>query len=118
MTEAKQNYKGSLLLRQAPLAQNPMLAAYLFIMSKNNGLFYDETNENHLSNAKLESIKLLDSEIPIVELVFTKGTDIVKQYLKSIDLFEAVCQYNESIETRDVKTGFVYKGYYASGVVL
>ena len=87
-------------------------------MSKNNGLFHDETNENHLSNAKLESIKLLDGQHQIVEIVFTKGTDIVKQYLKSNDLFEAVCQYNESIETRDAKTGFVYKGYYASGVVL
>ena len=86
-------------------------------MSKNNGLFYDATNENHVSNAKLESIKLLDSQIQMVELVFTKGTDTIKQYLKSNDLFEAVCQYYENSIHTDAKTGFVYKGYYASGVL-
>lgn len=86
-------------------------------MSKNNGLFYDETNENHLSNAKLESIKLLDGESQIVEVVFTKGTDTVKQFLMPNALFEAIAEYYENSIHTDAKTGFVYKGYYASGVL-
>ena len=74
-------------MRQAPLAQNPMLAAYLSVMSKNNGLFYDETNKNHLSVSKLESIELLEGEPQIVAFVFKKGTDTVKHFLTSNSLF-------------------------------
>ena len=87
-------------------------------MSKNNGLFYDETNENHLSNAKLESVKILDAKSQTVELVFTKGTETVRQFMQSNTLFEAIAEYYENSIHKDAKTGFVYNGYYASGVVL
>jgi hypothetical protein len=87
-------------------------------MSKNNGLFYDEANENHSLKANLESVKILDAKTQTVELVFTKGTDTVKQFIQSNTLFEAIAEYYENSIHTDAKTGFVYKGYYASGVVL